>query len=82
MKSKGNKCVPVVKEQKLLRRAVFWLGAETMKEAKKKSCLQDGWEKNDRPLIKNSVCRKAVCGPGKWGRQQTNFLLDGQPRAK
>lgn len=38
--------------------------------------------KNDRPLIKNFVCRKAVCGPGKWGRQQTNFLLDGQPRAK
>jgi len=45
MKPKGNKCMAAMREQRLLRRAAFWLNAETVKEAKTKTFLHDAWEK-------------------------------------
>lgn len=82
MKPKGNKSTAAVREKRRFQKAAFWLNTETTKETKTKSFPQNVWEKNDRPLIKKFVCGKTVCGPRERGRQQTNFLLDGQPHAK
>lgn len=65
----------MVREQRLLPRAAFWLSTESVKEAKTKSFKMSGGGKNDRPLIKKFVCGKAVCGPGQRGRRQTSCWI-------